>query len=143
MKKIFVAGVLLVGILTLSGFAFQDKPEFLKNPAKVVVWLLDFKLDLSDAQEKDIRGILEPVFSEIRTEHQKLLSDSDEILNKIKSGKLEKSDIVSRMEKRREFRAAHQDKVADSILKVYKVFTDQQRETIAGIIKGHLDRIKN
>ncbi|MBF0502660.1 MAG: periplasmic heavy metal sensor [Candidatus Riflebacteria bacterium] len=143
MKKIFVVTILLVSVLALSGFGFQEKSEFMKNPAKVVVWLLDFKLDLSDTQKKEVRGILEPVFAEIRSEHKKLISNPDELIAKIRNGKLEKLDITQKMEKRREFAAGYQEKAAETILKVYQVLTPEQRETLATIIKGHIDQIMN
>lgn len=142
MKKLVVAVILLVSVLGLSGFV-SEKTDFLKNPTKIVIWLLDFKLDLSDPQKKEIRGILEPAFAEMREEHKKAMTHVDELVAKVRTGKLEKTDITSRMEKRREFAASHQDKAADTILKVYQVFTPEQRETLASSIQNRFNQIMN
>ena len=142
MKKHMLVALLLVGIVGLSGFAFQGKSELLKNPAKVVVWLLDFKLDLTDAQKKEVRGILDPFFTELKSEHKALMTKTDELIDKVKSGKLEKADITQRMEKRREFAASHQDKFAEIILKVYGVLTAEQRGKIASLIGERVAELK-
>ncbi len=140
MKKAIAVLVLGLVVLGLSGFTPIGGPCRFFNPVKVAIFFLDMKLDLSDAQKTEIKGILEPFVSEMRAAHKKALDKPEEMIEKIRSGKLEKTDITAHMAKRRELAAAQQEKIAEVILKVYQILTPEQRENLASTIKDHMRR---
>lgn len=139
MKKIVMSLALVLVVVLGSGFAFQGAQGVARDPVKVLVWLLDFKLDLTDAQEQEIRGIVQPVFVELKAERTKDLAPAREIIGKIKDGKLEKADVTGAMERRRAFAAAHQDKIAATVVAVFQVLTPEQRATLGTLMETRLN----
>jgi Spy/CpxP family protein refolding chaperone len=137
--------MLLLGLLVFilgSGFAFSAGKEIHRDPAKVIIWLLDFRLDLSEAQEQEMKKILDPAVAEFRAERKKALVAPEEMLKKFGDGQLVKADLLQIMERRRKFAETHQEKVAETVIKVYQVLTPSQRQTAVAFMQSHLDRIK-
>ena len=139
MKKVFLIFVLVVGVVG-TALAFGGHP-FLKDPARMVVKALDFRLDLTDAQESAILNLLRPAIAELSQERKKQMDKPEELLKKVGDGTLSKDDVKTVMIKRRAFAEAHQDKIAGLVVDVYKVLTETQRKELAGIMQEHLDRL--
>jgi len=140
-KALLLVALLSIGILG-TGFAFSGE-SFQKDPVRIIVWLLDFRLNLSDSQEEQITQILQPVVATIRSQHQKHKTFACDLATKIGEGTLAKEDILAAMNLRQKSAKANQSMVADAILNVYKALNEEQRKTISENMKKRLANLGN
>lgn len=140
MKKRILFFVLLVGIVG-TALAFGGHASFMKDPARMVVKVLDFRLDLSDAQEAEVLKLLQPAVAELREERMKQIGNPGELIKKVGEGKLTREDVVSVMEKRQKFVQAHQEKISTLVMGVYQILSETQKKELASIIQEHADKL--
>ena len=138
MKK----SLLLVALLSIAvlgtGFAFAEGGPFQRDPVRLIVWLLDFRLNLTDTQEASISAILKPVVAELRAKHIQHKAFAESMAAKIGEGTLSQADIVSAMELRQKTAQENRATVAATIFKVYQILTPAQRQTISANMQKRL-----
>jgi hypothetical protein len=140
MKKTIVLVVGLMMVAALSGFASRGFAR-LEDPAKMAVALMDYKLDLTDTQEKEIAAIIRGFVSEARAESIKNLAVVGPVIDKFEKGKLESSDVKALIEKRLETMKSREDKAAETVIAVVSKLTDEQRAKASSLIRERLEEI--
>lgn len=144
MKKLAIAGSVVVAFVVLTGFAGRGghhgwgrDPERIKQ---MMTWRLNDKLDdinASDAQRQSIHAVKDRLFDEGKQMMEDQRATRGEVVAQLESDTPDAKKLHALVDARIDAMRAFAHKVTDAALEVHRTLTPAQRKELAAEYREH------